>query len=58
MGEIEIIVNNDFEDYDVYIFFWLSLLRYSVLVLFIIWILVLFIICIFQYLVIENDNMF
>lgn len=40
MGEIEIIVNNDFEDYDVYIFFWLSLLRYSVLVLFIIWILV------------------
>lgn len=58
MGEIEIIVNNDFEDYDVYIFFQLSLLRYSVLVLFIIWILVLFIICIFQYLVIENDNMF
>lgn len=40
MGETETIVNNDFEDYDVYTFLWLSLSRYSVLVLFTTWILV------------------
>lgn len=57
IGETETIVNNDLEDYDVYTFLWLSLSRHSVLVLFTTWILVLFITCICQYPVTENDNM-